>query len=258
MSFKPEHEQSLDIENCLGLMTDNDLDKFFNLYKIITSLDPNANALIKKASMDELLSGKLIDKEHLKELCVAKVEESEQSNKEDIDVSSNDHTFFDVYDHIESWKKRMHPMMNKIEDLVEELKTISQRTSSADILKVSNLMKEQTIKNSNDDVVSNSNRYLSNIDKYIEISESHNLISEVFHQSPAGHDGIKISETNLDSESDKLNIHDEIGNAKENILPLIDEEKTQKTLLVPTNAYLETENQTNVDEFEVNTYYFER
>lgn len=163
MSFKPEHEQSLDIENCLGLMTDNDLDKFFNLYKIITSLDPNANALIKKASMGELLSGKLIDKEHLKELCVAKVEESEPSNKEDIDVPSNDYTFFDVYDHIESWKKRMHPMMNKIEDLVEEFKTISQRTSSADILKVSTMIKEQTIKNSNDDVVSNSNRYLSNI-----------------------------------------------------------------------------------------------
>ena len=146
-------------------MTDNDLEKFFNLYKIIKSLDPNANAIIKKASMDELLSGKLIDKEHLKELCVAKVEESEPSNKEVIDVSSNDYTFFDVYDHIESWKKRINPMMNKIEDLVEELKTISQRTSSADILKVSNEMKVQRIKNSNDDVVSNSNRYLSNIDK---------------------------------------------------------------------------------------------
>jgi len=255
MSFKPEHEQSFDIENCLGLMTDNDLEKFFNLYKIIKSLDPNANALIKKASMDELLSGKLIDKEHLKELCVAKVDESELSKTEVIDVSSNDYTFFDVYDHIESWKKRIHPMMNKIEDLVEEFKIISQRSSSADILKGSNVLKEQTIKNSNDDVVSNSNRYLSNIDKYIEIGESHNLLSEVFHQSPAGHDSIKISDANLDSESDKFNIHDEIADAKENILPLIDEEKTQRTLLVPTSAYLETENQTNVDEFEVNTYF---
>ncbi|CAI6366896.1 unnamed protein product [Macrosiphum euphorbiae] len=113
--------------------------------------------------MDELLSGKLIDKEHLKELCVAKVEESAPSNKEDIDVSSNDYIFFDVYDQIESWKKRMYPMMNKIEDLVDEFKTISQRTSSAYILKVSNVMKGKTIKNSIDDVVSNSNRYLSNI-----------------------------------------------------------------------------------------------
>lgn len=253
MSFKSEYKQSFDIENCLGLMTDNDLEKFFNLYKIIKSVDPNANALIKKASTDELLSGKLKDLEHLSELCMTKVEESESSNEKVSDVSSKDYTFFDVFDHIESWKKRMHPMMNEIENLVEEFKTIGERRSSADVLKVSNVLKEQTIKNSNDDVVSNSNRYLSNIDKYIEIGESHNLLSEVFHQSPAGHDGIKISDATLDS--DKFNIQDEIEDAKENILPLIDEEKTQRTLLVPTNAYLETENQTNVDEFEVNTYF---
>jgi len=255
MSFKPEYEQSFDIENCLGLMTDNDLEKFFNLYKIIKSLDPNANALIKKASMDELLNGKLIDNEHLNELCMTKVEESEPSNKKVIDVSSNDYTFFDVYDHIESWKKRIHPMMNQIEGLVEEFKTISQRVSSADILKVSNVFKEQTIKNSNDDVIVNSNRFLSNIDKYIEIGESHNFLSKVFHQSSTDHDGIIISDANLHSESDKFNIQDEFEDAKEKILPLIDEKKTQRTLLVPTDAYLETENQTNVDEFEVNTYF---
>jgi len=39
-----------------------------------------------------------------------------------------------------------------------------------------------------------------------------------------------------------------------NMLPLINE-KIQQTLLVPSNAYLETENITNEDEFEVKTYF---
>lgn len=41
----------------------------------------------------------------------------------------------------------------------------------------------------------------------------------------------------------------------DNILPLINE-KIQQTLLVPSNTYLETENVTNKDEFEVKTYFF--
>lgn len=250
MSFKPQHQQSFDIENCLGLMTDKDLDKFFNLYKIIKNVDPNANALIKNASTEEILSGKLIDEEHLHELCADKAKESKPSIKE---VSSNDYTFFDVYDHIESWKKRISPMMNRIENLVEEFKTNRQRTSNADVLKVSNVLVEQKTKSSSDDIISNSNRYLSNIDKYIKIGESRNFLPEFFHQLPAGHDSFKQSDAILHSKSDKFNIQDKIGNSKEKMLPLIYEEKTQQ--LVPTNAYLATENITDVDEFEVKTYF---
>jgi len=83
-------------------MTDKDLDKFFNLYKIIKNVDPNANALIKNASTEEILSGKLIDEKHLHELCADNAEESKPSIKEVADVSLNDFTFIDVYDHIES------------------------------------------------------------------------------------------------------------------------------------------------------------
>jgi len=253
MSFKPQHQDSFEIENCLSLMTDKDLDKFFNLYKIIKNIDPNANALIKNASTEKILSGELIDEEHIHELSADKSEETEPPIKKVVDISSNDYTFFDVYDHIESWKKRISPMMNKIDNLVEEFKTISQRTSSTNILKVSNELEHKT-KNSNVDFTLNSDRYLSNIDKYIEIGESHNLLSEVFHQSTAGHDGLKANGAVLHSKSDKFNVQDKIGNETKKVLPLIiDEEKTQQ--LVPTNEYLETENITNVDEFEVKTYF---
>jgi len=255
MSYKNSEEdvQDSNIDNALSRMTVNDLDRFFNLYKIITSSDPNADSTIKKASMEQLLSGELLDKEHFNKLCMEKLKESDNnpSNDEEVEVSPNDYSFFDVYDHIESWKKRIHPSLNKIGDLVQELKTMSQQTSTANILKVSNVLSEQTIKNSDDDVITNSHRYLSNIDKYLEIGASNDLLADVFHQSPAGDNDIN----ELRSESDKYNImRDKDGDTKDNMLPLI-EEKTQLTLLVPSNTYLETENQINEDEFEVKTYF---
>lgn len=262
MSFKNsevKYVHGSNIDNALNRMTVNDLERFFNLYKIITSSDPNVDSTIKKASMEQLLSGELLDKENFNKLCVEKLKESDNkpSNDEVAEFSTNDYSFFDVYDHIESWKKRIHPSMNKIEDLLQEFKTISQQTSAANILKVPNVLPEQTIKNSNDDVITNSHRYLSNIDKYLEIGASNNLFSDVFHQSPGGGDDDNITiNDKLRSEPDKNNIMQSRNGATKdnNMLPLIDE-KTQQTLLVPSNTYLETENVTNEDEFEVKTYF---
>jgi len=168
-------------------------------------------------------------------------------------VEYYDYSFFDVYDHIESWKKRIHPSINKIKDQLQECKTISHQTSGANILKASNISSEQIIKNS-DDVITNSRRYLLNIDKYLEIGANNNLLSDVFHQSPAGDEDITTN-NELYLESDKYNIMQHRNeDTKDNMLPLIDE-KTQETLLVPSNAYLETKNPTNEDELDVKTYF---
>jgi len=261
MSFKNsevKYVHGSNIDDALNRMTVNDLERFFNLYKIITSSDPNVDSTIKKASMEQLLSGELLDKKHFNKLCMEKLKESanKPSNDEVAECSSNDYSFFDVYDHIESWKKRIHPSMNKIEDLLQEFKTISHQTSAANILKVPNVLSGQTTKNSDDDVITNSHRYLSNIDKYFEIGASNTLLSDVFHRSPAGDDDNITVNNELHSEPDKNDIMQSRNGATKdnNMLPLINE-KTQQTLLVPSNTYLETENVTNEDEFEVKTYF---
>lgn len=261
MSFKKsevKYFHGSNIDNALNRMTVNDLERFFNLYKIITSSDPNVDSTIKKASMEQLLSGELLDKEHFNKLCMEKLKESanKSSNDEEAECSLNDYSFFDVYDHIESWKKRINPSINKIEDLLQEFKTISHQTSAANILKVPNVLSEQTNKKSDDDVITNSHRYLSNIDKYLEIGASNTLLSDVFHRSPTGDEYNITINNELHSEPDKNNImQSRNGDTKDNnMLPLINE-KIQQTLLVPSNAYLETENVTNEDEFEVKTYF---
>jgi len=56
--------------------------KFINFYKIITILDPNADVLIKNTTMEELLVWKTYRWKNVNKLCIAKVEESEESANE--------------------------------------------------------------------------------------------------------------------------------------------------------------------------------
>lgn len=247
------------IREALSHMTVSELDQFLNVYKIITSPDPNIDKTLTKASMQQLLSGELLDIKDFDQQLVAKSEklEDKEVNKEDNNFGK-EHTFFDAYDHIEGWKKRMQPMFNIIEDLAQECKMMSQKTLYEDNLDVrrestSNISLVQTIRNN--DITKNSSRYLSNIDKYIETTNSHKLISKISHQLQTSNISISDNKASLLIDEKNTKMLDEDGDSKK-VLTSPKSEDIQRILLVPSKAYLEAGYKTNVqDELQVKTYF---
>ncbi|VVC37434.1 Hypothetical protein CINCED_3A003507 [Cinara cedri] len=252
-----DDRNNLSVKKALSLMTINDLDQFINVYKIITNPDPNIDKTIKKASMDQLLSGELLNRENFHNLYEAEPEEL-AAEEEVKDKVVNDYTFFDVYDHIEGWKNRILPMLNQIENINQEYKTIGPQDATADNLKVH----EEPIPNSlikeaveNDDIITDSFRFLSNIDKYMGAG----VLSPKFHskvietdQLKTSYDEIKNSDGVLQSDKiSKLQIPIKHGRVTTKYL------SSQRTLLIPSNTYLPISNETNVDELEVKTYFIE-
>lgn len=247
------------IQEALSHMTVSELDQFLNLYKIITSPDPNIDKTLTKASMQQLLSGELLDIEDFDKQSVVKSAKSEPVNEEENNFAK-EYTFFDAYDHIEGWKKRMQPMLNTIEVLAHECKMVSQKTlcsDNLDIVKesISNVSLVQTIKNN--DITKNSTRYLSNIDKYMETGNGHkSLSSKVSHQSQTSDISISDNEVSLVVD-EKIKMLDENGDSKKELITQKNEE-VQRMLLVPSKAYLEDGYETNMeDELEVKTYFVE-
>lgn len=253
-----EDYEKLDIQKALSHMTINDLNQFLNVYKIITSQDPNVDKTIIKASMEQLLSGELLDGEHFNNLYISYEEESELNKKKVIDNSSVDHTFFDVYDHIESWRKRIEPMINIIDDVSQECKTIIQQASNGDnTSNVSEKPPSVSLKQSFkiDNITTSSSRYLSNIDKYIETNKIQGFLSEILYR-PQGDISIKKSDISLNSNKyDLLRSYDNEDTHK--VISSITDEEIQQSLLIPSSEYKETEDKTNDDELEVKTYFID-
>jgi len=227
-------DNDLYIQKSLNNMTINDLDQFLNVYRLITSSDPNADKLINqvctnKVCMNRLLSGEFSNDEDFNELLIEKVEdESEPVDEILMNDSTNDRTFFDVYDHIEDWKKRIQPAMNKIDDLVQECKIIVQQTS------IENKLNDVEEPNSNvpfEQIIKNNDITLSNIDKYIESGES--VHPDLYN--------LQLTNKNEDTKEKPFQIKVE----------------NRKTLLIPSNSYLESGYTTNIDDLEVKTYFIE-
>lgn len=143
----------LDIQNALSHMSVNDLNQFLNVYKIITSEDPKVDKTIIKGSMEQLLSGELLNDVHFNSEYISNDEKSISANEEVTDDFSDEHTVFDVYDHIESWKKRIQPIIDTINDVSQEYETIIQQTSTKNMLKLKeetpSVLSEETFKNDN-------------------------------------------------------------------------------------------------------------
>ncbi|XP_025411543.1 uncharacterized protein LOC112684310 [Sipha flava] len=129
------------MQEALSCMTVDDFNNFLNVYQLITSMDPRVDQTMSKASVDQLLSGELLNQKRFDEVyeCVAnEVEETESTtNGEELMKDTiDDCKFLNFYDHIDYWKKRMLPMINKIEDLAQESKMIAQTlTTVGDVLK---------------------------------------------------------------------------------------------------------------------------
>lgn len=116
------HDGLHDVRIALSRMTASDLEQFLNVYDFLTNPDPKIDQVIDRISVEQLLSGELVDGERF------------ESDRVFTDVVDGDGpksgpvdeyyvTFFDVFDHIERWKKRLRPMMNKIEDLANACKS---------------------------------------------------------------------------------------------------------------------------------------
>lgn len=254
----PENFDESDVQIALSRMTINDLDQFLNVYKIITSSDPNVDKTINQASMEQLLSGELLGGERnvINQLHVDKIETT-VDDEEVVDDPVNDYTFFDVYDHIESWKKRLQPTMSIIDDLAHKYKKlIQQTTTTTDDLKepISTVPLEKTIKNEN--VMTDSLDYLLNIDKYIETCENRKFIlNNDFHHLQTGDDcsvekdtflhSIKYNDTRIENKCTK-----EVFTAQTGAI-------NRRTLLIPSDTYLGIENKISTDELEVKTYFIE-
>lgn len=255
-----EDYEKLDIQKALSHMTINDLNQFLNVYQMITSPDPNVDKTIIKASMDQLLSGELLDGEHFNNVFVSYEETSEFDEKRIIDDSSVEQTFFDVYDHIESWRKRIEPIINIIDDVSQEYKMIIQQASNGDNMSnVSDKTPSISLKQSykSDNVTNSSSRYLSNIDKYIETSKIQGFLSDILNKPQEDID-IKKSDISLNSNKCDSPKPDDIEDSTNKVISSItDEEIHHQSLLIPSTAYKEIEDNTNNDELEVKTYFIE-
>lgn len=250
------------IRDALSRMTCDDLEQFLNVYKLITSRDPNVDETLNKASMEQLLSGELLDGKRFKEHSAAEVE-PESTDKESMDYSSaaDDYTVFGVYDHIEGWKKRMQPMMSEIENIAQECKTIMIEDASAavDGSKNKGRVSESSLERlpiENNDVTTSYSCYLSNIDKYIEINENHKFLSEVNQSQTTGDHGVRNGKAILHSDERNMQNTEDIVDLNEMRIPQIYKEN-RRTLLIPSNAYIKSGYKTNKDKLEVKTYLIE-
>lgn len=245
------------MQEALCRMTGEDLDEFLNVYKFITNMDPRVDQTLGKVSVDQLLSGELLNQERFDEMYKYTADEGTEPVP-----SAEDYTLFDVYDHIEGWKNRIGPTVNTIEDLARESKSIARTTTAAeDVLKTkwsaSSVSLEQTMKN--EDVIANSSRYLSNIDKYIKTGERHiHDLTTIFHQ-PASTVDDNPNEAYLHSDECNRRIPDEHEDVKTVITLSATHEKNPGTLLTPSSAYLEIRPKSVMDEndIEVKTYFIE-
>lgn len=248
----PNDYDNSNIRKALSHMTVDDLDQFLNVYQVVTSSNPNIDKTIAKASVEQILSGQFFDGGNLDTSQSTDTIVKDNST----DGSVDDYTLFDVYDHIENLKKQMQPMISKMDDLAREYKEIVQPTT-LDFPNVkksnSNVFLRQMIKN-NDDIINGSARYLSNINKYIETaSESHTFQPKDSHHSQTDDDNTHVSNWLLNiNKNNKYILNDNDGPKK--ITSFHGDSENQKTLLTPSNVYLETEYKKNEDELKVQTY----
>lgn len=255
------HSKDYEIQKALSCMTVDDFDQFLNVFKVITSPNPDMDKNINKASMEHLLSGELLNEEYFNKTHVAELDDKSASANEGVQADNvvNEYTFFDVYDHIESWKRRIRPKVSKIECIAQEYKAIVRQTSAAtDTLEVDKRVPETTLEQTfeNYDVTTSSSRYLSNIDKYIEIGENRDLLSKIVHsQSQTENNGTYKSLSHTD-ENHEQNIAHENKGTKEVQLPLIDV-ASRRTLLVPSTSYLQSGLKSNDGKLDVKTYFIE-
>lgn len=114
-----------DVRIALSRMTASDLEQFLNVYDFLTNPDPKIDQVIDRISVEQLLSGELLDGERFKsDRVLTSVVDGSGPRSDPVDEYYV--TFFDVYDHIERWKKRLRPMMSKIEDLAQACKSRAQ------------------------------------------------------------------------------------------------------------------------------------
>uniref|UniRef100_A0A2S2QL27 Uncharacterized protein n=1 Tax=Sipha flava TaxID=143950 RepID=A0A2S2QL27_9HEMI len=247
------------MQEALSCMTVDDFNNFLNVYQLITSMDPRVDQTMSKASVDQLLSGELLNQKRFDEVyeCVAnEVEETESTtNGEELMKDTiDDCKFLNFYDHIDYWKKRMLPMINKIEDLAQESKMIAQTlTTVGDVLK----SKESTF-NVPLEQKKNEARYSSNIGKYIETGEHQVHLSKTFNRQAATDDDV----TNTNNPFvlfDKYykQIPDKFGDVETMLTLSPTHEKNPRTLLTPSSAYLKVRPTSVVDELEVKTYFID-
>lgn len=249
-----------EIQEALSCMTVNDYENFLNVYQLVTSMDPRVDQTMSKASVDQLLSGELLNQKRFNEVyehVADEVEDTEHTaNGEEV---LNDYTFLDVYHHIENWKKRMLPMINTIEDLARESKMIVQTSAAAeDVLKSKRSIFSVPLKQKkkNEGVITNSSHYSLNIGKYIKTEERN--FSKMFHQPAAtGDDVINTNDAFLPSNNYSKQIPDKSGGVKTVLTLSPTHDKNPGTLLTPSSAYLEVRPRSAVDELEVKTYFID-
>lgn len=259
VSLYTECNDCPNIREALSRMTCDDLDQFLNVYKLITSRNPNVDETLNKASMEQLLSGELLDGKQFQRAEV----EPESSDKESMSCNSaaDDYTVFGVFDHIEGWKKRMRPMMSEIENIAQECKTIMTDHASTAVGgskikgRVSNLSLEE-LPIENNEVTTSCSCYLSNIDKYIEINKNHKFLSEVNQSQTTGDHGIENGKAILHSDERNMQDTEDIVDPNKMIIPQMYKEN-RRTLLIPSNAYIKSGYKTNKDKLEVKTYLIE-
>lgn len=258
----PDDYDALSTQKALSNMTTEDLDQFFNAYQVITSSSPNIDETISKASIEQILSGKLLDGEYVGKMLRAPVEKAKPIVEENdmTDGSVDDYTIFDFYDHVEDWKKRIHPTIRKIDDITRKCNKIIQRPTSIhdvpikDNKSISNDSLKQTIKNND---VTSSAHYLSNIDKYIDTTgESHTFLSKAVHYSKTDDDGVENDNTFLkgyDTQVIENKGEDKIISSPEVSI------ENNRTLLTPSEAFLKTGYIRNAhDELKVKTYFIQQ
>lgn len=257
------HSEDREFRKAFSRLTADDFDQFLNVFRVVFDSDPNADENINGAGTQHLLSGALSNGEYFIEKRAAESDDKSApaNEKAQADIAETDYTFFDVYDHIESWKQRMRPTVSKIEDITQECTAIVRQTSTADDTseidkRMSKITLEQTF--GNYDVVINSSRYLSNIDKYIEIRESRNFRSKIVQlQSQNGNNSIDESLILTDQYYTQHVLDESSKDTKGVQMPQIDVEN-QGTLLVPSNAYLKTGLKSNdYNILDVKTYFIE-
>lgn len=120
------------VQDSLKKMTADELGQFLNVYALVVSDDPDADRMIKTASVKQLLSGQLLSGEHpdaansasdgpepsYREVVDHSAEDDDDDDNDDDDNDDVECALSGARDHIEKCKQRLQPMLSIIDELM--------------------------------------------------------------------------------------------------------------------------------------------
>lgn len=119
-------------EESIGHVTGDDLDRFLDVYRLITSRDPGADEAVDAATAERLLVGDGWRTSAAESASDGDGDDDNgkttDSDNETTDSDGDDRVMLDVFERVGRWMKPLRPTVGRVESMAREYETIVERT----------------------------------------------------------------------------------------------------------------------------------